>query len=123
MTVNNFSLTMKSANDVAVMMPKGYINDLGAERLEQTNEQYLGKGLKKIVVNFSDVDFINTIGVSIFTGIIQKTQEYRATLCFTNLKKVHRDVFEMVGLIQHVKVFKKEEDALAFLNERGSYGE
>lgn len=117
--MHNFSLTMKSAHDVAVMMPKGYINDLGAERLEQTSERFLGEGLKKLVVNFSDVQFINTIGVSIFTGIVQKTIEYHGLLCFTNMKKIHRDVFEMVGLIQHVKVFKDEEDALNYLNERG----
>lgn len=110
---------MKSAHGVAIMLPKGYINDLGAESLEQTSEQYLGEGLKKLVVNFSDVQFINTIGVSIFTGIIQKTQECKGLLCFTNMKKMHRDVFEMVGLIQHVKVFKDEEDALNYLNERG----
>ena len=101
------------------MMPKGYINDLGAEHLEQTSEQFLGKGLKKLVVNFSDVQFINTIGVSIFTGIVQKTLEYNGLLCFTNMRKVHRDVFEMVGLIKHVRVFKDEEDALVFLNGRG----
>ena len=110
---------MRSAHGVAVMLPKGYINDLGAESLEQTSEQYLGEGLKKLVVNFSDVQFINTIGVSIFTGIIQKTQESKGLLCFTNMKKTHKDIFEMVGLIQHVKVFKEEEDALNYLNERG----
>jgi anti-anti-sigma factor len=119
LTVNNFSLALKSEHDVAVMMPKGYINDLGAERLEQTSEQFLGKGLKKLVVNFSDVQYINTIGVSIFTGIVQKTLDYNGLLCFTNMKKVHREVFEMVGLIKHVRVFKNEEDALSFLNEKG----
>jgi hypothetical protein len=35
------------------------------------------------------------------------------------MKKVHREVFEMVGLIKHVRVFKNEEDALSFLNEKG----
>ncbi len=101
------------------MMPKGYINDIGAERLEQTSEQFLGNGLKKLVVNFSEVQYINTIGISIFTGIIQKTLEYKSLLCFTNMKKVHRDIFEMVGLIKHVRVFKDEKDALTFLNGRG----
>ena len=109
---------MKSQDKVAVMTPKGYINDLGAERLEQTSEQFLGEGLKKLVVNFTDVQFINTIGVSIFTGIIQKTRDHDGLLCFTNMKKIHREVFEMVGLIEHVKVFKEEEDALSYLKER-----
>jgi anti-sigma B factor antagonist len=117
--MNNFSLAEKSALDVAVMMPKGYINDLGALSLEQTSEQLLGKGVKKLVVNFANVLFINTIGLSIFTGIVQKTQEHDSQLCFTNMKKIHLDVFDMVGLTKHVKVFKDEEDALAFLKRKG----
>jgi len=116
--VNNFTLSVKSGHDVAVMTPKGYINGLGAERLEQTSEQVLGKGLKNLVVNFSEVQFINTIGISIFTGIIHKTQQCRGTLCFTNMKKIHRDIFDIMGLMKHVKVFKDEDEALAFLGER-----
>ncbi len=100
---------------MAIITPKGYINDMGAVSLEQRSEQLLGEGLKKLVVNFADVQFINTIGVSIFTGMVQKSLEHRSLLCFTNMKKIHRDIFEMVGLIKHVRVFKDEEDALNFL--------
>jgi anti-sigma B factor antagonist len=116
--VNNFSVSAKSAHDVAVIMPKGYINDMGAVSLEQTSEQLLGKGMKKLIVNFADVQFINTIGLSIFTGMVQKTLDHNSRLCFTNMKKVHRDVFEMVGLIKHVKIFKDEADALIFFKGR-----
>jgi anti-anti-sigma factor len=101
------------------MTPTGYINDLGAERLEQTSDQFLHKGLRKIIVNFSNVEYINTLGLSIFTGIVQKTIDYEGMLCFTNLKKVHRDIFEMVGLIEHVRIFKEEKDALMFLIGKG----
>jgi anti-sigma B factor antagonist len=100
------------------MMPKGYINGMGAVSLEQTSEEFLGKGMKKLIVNFSDVQYINTIGVSIFTGMVQKTLEHHSLLCFTNMKKVHRDVFEMMGLIKHVKIFNDEEAALRFLKEK-----
>ena len=99
-------------------MPKGYINDMGAVSLEQTSEQLLGKGINSLIVNFSDVQYINTIGVSIFTGMVQKTLEHHSVLCFTNLKKAHRDVFEMMGLIKHVKVFADEVDALTFLRRK-----
>ncbi len=105
------------------MMPKGYINDIGAECLEQTSEKLLGDGLRKIIVNFTNVQFINTIGISIFTGMVQKTLEHNSLLCFTNMKKVHREMFEMVGLIKHVKVFKDEKDALNFLSGRRVHAE
>jgi len=117
--MNNFSLSSKSAQDVAIIVPKGYINDMGAEHLEQTSEQFLGNGVKKLVVNFGEVQYINTIGISIFTSIIQKTLDCNSVLCFTNLKKVHRDVLDMMGLIKYVKVFKDEEDAISFMNGKG----
>lgn len=101
------------------MTPRGYINDVGAERLEQESEQFLDNGMRKLIVNFSEVQYINTIGISIFTGIVQKTMEHNSLLCFTNMKKVHRDIFEMVGLIKHVRVFRDEKDAVIFLNGRG----
>lgn len=116
--MNNFTLSSKSGPDVAVITPKGYINDLGAECLEQASEQFLDKGMKKIVVNFSEVLFINTIGISIFTGIVHKALESDGLLCFTNMKKIHREVFEMMGFMKHIKVFKSEEDAISFLNGR-----
>lgn len=113
--MHNFTLASKSTHGVAVMTPKGYINDLGAERLEQTSERYLDEGVKKMIVNFSNVQFINTIGISIFTGIIQKSLESHSRLCFTNLKRIHQEIFEVVGLAKHVKIFKDEEEALSFL--------
>lgn len=100
------------------MMPKGYINNIAAQRLELTSEEFLDKGSKKLVVNFSDVQFINTIGLSIFLSIVQNTMESNSLLCFTNMKKDHREMFEMAGLIKHVKVFKDEKDALDYLNGR-----
>ncbi len=115
----NFSLSSKSEQDIAIIEPKGYINDVGAETLELASEKFLGNGIKKLIVNFSGVQFINTIGLSIFLSIVQKTLEYHSSLCFTNMKKDHREIFEMAGLMKYVKVFKDEHDAFSYLN-RGS---
>ncbi len=117
--MNNFSITVRPANSIVVVMPKGYVNDLGAERLELACEQFLSKGVRKIVINFSEMQFINSIGASIFTGIVQRAMDYDGLLCFTNLKKVHRDVFEMLGITKHVKVFREERDAMGFLKVQG----
>jgi len=117
--MSNFSLSSRSAQNVAVILPKGYINDMGAVSLERTSEQLLGSGMDTLIVNFADVQYINSFGVSIITGMVQKTLEHNSVLCFTNLKKAHSDVLEMMGLIKHVKVFADEEDALKFLKRKG----
>lgn len=117
--MSNFSLTSRSERGIAVMMPKGYINNIGAQSLESASEAFLDIGSKKLIVNFSDVQFINTIGLSIFLSIVQNTLENDSMLCFTNMKKDHREMFEMAGLMKHVKVFKDEKDALNYLSGRG----
>lgn len=113
----NFTLSMKAVDDVVVLVPKGYINDLGAARMEQASEQCFDKGTRKFIINFADMYFINSIGASVITGIVNKNLEREAVLCFTNMKKMHRDVFEMLGITRHVRVFREEGDALIFLHE------
>lgn len=115
--MDKFSILSKTINGIVIFIPKGYVNDLGAENLEHACEEFLSKGLKKVVINFSEIQYINSIGASIFTGIVQKIAEHDSILCFTNMKKVHSDVFEMLGITRHVKVFKEEKDAVDFLKE------
>ncbi|MBI5026118.1 MAG: STAS domain-containing protein [Nitrospirae bacterium] len=112
---NNFSISSKATSDVVVIIPNGYVNDLGAVRLEHECEQFLHKGLRKLVINFSNMQYINSIGASVLTGIVHEISEYRAYLCFTNVKKIHLDVFEILGITKHVRIFKDEEEALSFL--------
>ena len=117
--MSNFALSSKSAQDgIAVMMPRGYINDIAAARLEQLSEQFLNQGSKKLIVNFTEVQFINTIGLSVFLGIVQKTLEYKSSLCFTNMKKDHLEILEVAGLTKFVKIFKDEIDAFNYLTGR-----
>lgn len=117
--MNNFSLSLTSADGIVVMRPRGYVDNLGAERLDEASSEALGKGMKKLVVNFSETQFINSVGVSILISVIQRARESAGTLCFTNVKKIHQDVFELLGLTRYVKVFNEEGEAISYLNDKG----
>jgi anti-anti-sigma regulatory factor len=114
-TVIEFSLSSKSELDVAVMMPKGYLTDIGAHQIEKASEQFLDRGFKKLIVNFSYIELINTHGVLILKSILQKTSESGCCVCFTNINKLHREIFELTGLMKHVDVFQDEDDAMIYL--------
>jgi anti-sigma B factor antagonist len=112
-------LSQTTAHDVVVLRPSGYVDSLGAEQLEVASSDALGRGLKKLVVNFSDTQFINSVGVSILITVIQRARDSSGTLCFTNVKKIHREVFELLGLTRYVKVFSEEGEAIRYLRGRG----
>jgi anti-anti-sigma factor len=114
-TVIKFSLSSKSEMDVAVMMPRGYLTDIGAHQIAKTSEEFLERGFKKFIINFSSVELINTHGISIFKSILRKTYESGCRVCFTNINKLHREIFELTGLMKRVDVFLDEDDAMIYL--------
>jgi anti-anti-sigma factor len=111
-----FSVVSRLEGDAAVIYPKGYLNNLSGESLVVECGLYIGKGITKIVVNFSETDLINSIGISMLLQIIEDLKNIKGTICCTNMSKFLRDTFEMLGLIQHMRVFPVESDALKYLN-------
>ena len=59
----------------AVVRTNGYINNLGAERIEQEIDGLIGRGFKNFVINFEKSPIINSMGLSILIGVIEKTIE------------------------------------------------
>ena len=110
-----FSLSSKSELDVAVMMPRGYLTDVGAHQIENASEQFLDRGFKKLIINFSNVELINTHGISILKSILRKTSESGCRVCFTNVNKLHREIFGLTGLVKQRDVFQDEDDAMIYL--------
>ena len=111
-----FSVVSRLEGDIAIVYPKGYLNNLSGESLVIECGIYIGKGITKIVVNFSGTDLINSIGISLLLQIIEDLRNIRGTICCTNMSKFLRDTFEMLGLMQHMLVFPAESDALKHLN-------
>ena len=112
-----FTLSSKSELDVAVMTPRGYLTDIGAHEIEKASDQFLDRGFKKLIINFSSVELINTHGTSIFKRILKKASERGCRVCFTNINKLHREIFELTGLMKRVDVFRGEDDAMLYLKK------
>ena len=110
--MKDFMVHSRSVEDVAVIYPQGYLNNIVGEKLEKECRDYMRKGVNKIVLNFGQTEFINSIGISILLGIIETLKKSEGTLCFTGMKAPHREIFDMLGLTKYAMVFTTEDDAL-----------
>jgi anti-anti-sigma factor len=106
-------LRHKEAGDAVVLYPDNYINDIEGERIEDLCDLFIGRGFKRILIDFSSTDLINSIGVSILIGIIEKVREKKGVIAFSSLKHVNIEIFKIVGLTDHVQVYGSEEEALS----------
>ncbi len=71
------------------------------------------------MLDFAEVEFINSIGISLLLSIVEKQKEYDGTLCFSSMREQHKEIFEMLGLTKHVLIFESQEEALKHLRDLG----
>ncbi len=110
---DEFTLTHQLDGEVLVIRTNGYLNDLGAEKVDELCTEHLEKSINKIVINLEKSPLINSIGISILIGVIEAIEEEEGSLAYTNLTPTNRKTFEMMGLLEFAQSFDKEEEAVA----------
>jgi anti-anti-sigma factor len=113
--MNTVDIHMRLVEGAAVLYPGPYLNQLRGESIERRCQELLAGGVRHIVINFAETELINSIGISILLGVIEAVNEARGTLVLSNLAPSNRELFEMLGLLSHVRIESTEETALATL--------
>ena len=104
----------------AVIYAGDYLNKLTGERIERECKRQLDSGCRALVINFSDTELVNSIGISILLGIIDIAEKHGARVIFSDLNNQTIQLFEMLGLTRHVALARDEEEALLSLSTFGS---
>lgn len=90
--------------ETATVFATDYLNKLSGERIERECKRQLDAGCKTIVVNFAETEIVNSIGVSILLGVIDAASDKGANVIFSDVNHETVELFEMLGLTNHVKV-------------------
>lgn len=102
----------------AIIYPGPYLNQLRGEDIENHCEELLQNGINRLVINFQETELINSIGISILLGVIEAVNDARGMLVLSNLSATNRELFEMLGLLGHIRIEDSEESALNALCEQ-----
>ncbi len=99
----------------AVVYASDYLNKLTGERIERECKKQLDSGCRALVIDFSDTELVNSIGISILLGIIDIAEKSGALVVFSDVKNETVQLFEMLGLTRHVVLARNEQEALSSL--------
>jgi anti-anti-sigma factor len=100
----------------AVVYAGDYLNKLTGEKIERECRRQLDSGCRALIIDFSDTQLVNSIGVSILLGIIDIAQKCGARVAFSEVNSQTIELFEMLGLTRHVVLAKDEHEALLNLS-------
>jgi anti-anti-sigma regulatory factor len=96
---------IRGGTDRSAMVYAGdYLNKLAGESVERECRRKISEGCSELVVNFSKTEIVNSIGVSILLGVIDAASSNGARVVFSDLNKNTAELFEMLGLTNHVTI-------------------
>ncbi len=96
--------TAGSDDKRAVVFAGDYLNKLSGEQIERECRRRLDEGCTELIVNFSQTEIVNSIGVSILLGVIDSARGTGAKVVFSDVKQETAELFDMLGLTRHVTV-------------------
>lgn len=104
MIIESGFTTVHESADRAEIFAGDYLNKLTGEQIEYECRQRIDAGCKELVVNFSQTELVNSIGISILLGVIDSASSRGAKVVFSDVKEETVELFDMLGLTKHVTI-------------------
>lgn len=98
------TIPAETSGETATVLAGDYLNKLSGELIERECRRKLDNGAKTLVLDFSETQIVNSIGVSILMGVIDAAENAGAKLVFSDVREETVELFEMLGLTGHVVI-------------------
>jgi anti-anti-sigma factor len=97
-------VAMPEAGERSVVSAGDYLNKITGERLERECRERMQAGCRELVLDFTETEIVNSIGVSILLGVIDSAQGTNTRVVFSGVNGQTAELFDMLGVTRHVEV-------------------
>lgn len=91
----------------AVVYADDYLNKLTGEKIERECRLRLEEGCTELVVDLSQTEIVNSIGVSILLGVIDSAANAGAKVVFSEVNENTVELFDMLGVTRHAAIVNR----------------
>lgn len=98
---------------VAIIDLHGEINAFAEERLNAAYAEAESSAPDMILLNFSDVDYINSTGIALIVSLLARARKSKRRLLACGLSDHYVEIFQITRLVDFMNVFPDEKSALA----------
>jgi stage II sporulation protein AA (anti-sigma F factor antagonist) len=105
-------ISTRTSNDTHIVAIAGSLDSTTAPEAQKSLDAVLA-GAKKVVLDFSALDYISSAGLRVLLGVAKKLRATGGTLRMFGLNQSVREVFEISGFSAILSVYPSEAEALA----------
>lgn len=107
-------VTVRPGNDRANIVDlQGQVTGAAESALVDAFERASGAGVRVVVLNFTDLDYMNSSGIGILVSLLIRANRQNQHLFAVGLNEHYRDIFELTRLNEAIRIFDTEQEALA----------
>jgi anti-sigma B factor antagonist len=113
MAVRHLEAEVRQERGGVVLDLRGEINGFAQEVLDAAYAEADAKDTKTILLNFEEVDYINSTGIALIVGLLAKARVSKRRLVAFGLSDHYVEIFEITRLSDFMSVFPDEESAIS----------
>lgn len=117
MPIRNFEANLRQPTlqlkEAMVIDLLGEVNGTVETVLNAAYEQAESLNPATIILNFSDVDYMNSTGIALVVGLLARARKTGRKLSVFGLSEHYADIFNITRLSDFMDVFSDESSALA----------
>ncbi len=105
--------SVKNIGGLVVLQMRGDIDGSADDALNTAYQEAIGSGPSRVLLNFSDVSYINSTGIALIVGLIAEARGSGRSLSACGLTDHYKEIFEITRIAELVDIFDDEESAAA----------
>src|SRR6266516_5247651 len=113
MAATSFEAQVRHQPRVAIIDLNGEINAFAEDVLNKAYAEAESRRAEVSLLNFSDVDYINSTGIALIVSLLARARKSKRKLLACGLSQHYVELFQITRLVDFMSVFADEASALA----------
>jgi anti-sigma B factor antagonist len=113
MAAKRFDANVRTESNVAVIDLEGDVDGDSEEALTAAYGEARAKNPSTILLNFRDVEYINSTGIALIVGLLAEARKAHQSVVASGLSDHYREIFQITRLVDFMSIYPNEETALA----------
>ena len=113
MAVRHLEAEVRQERGRAILDLRGEINGFAQEALDAAYSEAESNDPETILLNFEEVDYINSTGIALIVGLLARARGSKRRLVAFGLSDHYVEIFNITRLSDFMSVFPDEQSAMS----------
>ena len=113
MSIKSLKTTIRHQPHIVIIELHGEINAFAEDALNEAYTEAESHEPATILLNFSDVDYINSTGIALIVSLLAQARKAQLRLLACGLSAHYVEIFQITRLVDFMGIFPDEVSALA----------